>query len=413
MTGRAQRGHTRSFRLRRFICLLAVLALTFSLRGRAQESGIPETSASGRPQAAATPAQAHGQLLMAMPFENAGTSASVDWIGEAFPEVLDRRFSAAGFLTISRADRAYALDHLGLPTDFRPTRAGTLRLAQELDVDSVVFGTYQVDGTTITATARVLDMSNLRESAPLTESAELSRLPDVINALAWRVTRQLDPSYPVAEQTFLAADSSLRLDAFEMYMRGLVQGSPEERLGHLRDAVRLDPNYGPAWLALGDASFAAQDYDQAALAYGHLTRNDPNALQADFHRGLAYFYTGKYLAAEDAFAFVSTRLPLPEVVNDQGVAAARRGQGGAPRFPQGITGDTRDPDYHFNLALAYARRGAAADAQKEAGAALALKPGDAEIQTLVTNLKNPGFLPPPGSAAGSATGSHIFFYDLG
>ncbi len=347
---------------------------------------------------AATAAEAHGELLLVLPFENAGSNAGVDWIGAAFPEILNRRFVAAGFLPISRDDRAYALDHLGLPPDFRPTRASTLRLAQSLDADSVVFGTYQVDGTRITATARVLDITNLREGAPITESAELSRLPDAINAIAWRVTRQLDPSYSVAEQTFLAADSNLRLDAFEDYVRGLVQGSAEERIGHLRDAVRLDPNNGPAWLALGDALFAAQNYDEAAVAYGHLTRNDVNALQADFHRGLAYFYTGKYLPAEDAFAFVSTRLPLPEVVNNQGVAAARRGKDGAPLFQQAITGDPKDPDYHFNLALAYARRGGAADAGKETAEALKLRPNDTEIQTFANNLHAPGFLPPPPAA---------------
>ncbi len=332
---------------------------------------------------------------MAPPFQNAGASTNVDWIGEAFPEILNQRLSAAGFLPISRSDRAYALDHLGLPADFRPTHASTLRLAQTLDADAVILGTYQVDGTRISATVRVLDMSKLRESAPLTEQADLSRLPDVANALAWRIARQLDPSYPVAEQTFVAADAGLRLDAFEDYIRGLVQGSSEDRLRHLRDAVRLDPSYGPAWLALGDTAFAAQDYDQAAIAYGHLTRNDPNALQADFHRGLAYFYTGKYLPAEDAFAFVSTRLPLPEVVNNQGVAAARRGKDGAPLFQQAITGDPKDPDYHFNLALAYARRGDSANAQKEAAQALQLRPGDSEVQSFANNLRNPSYLPAP------------------
>jgi tetratricopeptide (TPR) repeat protein len=351
--------------------------------------------------------QAHGELLLALPFENTGGSPSVDWIGAAFPEILNQRFSAAGFLPISRDDRAYALDHLGLPPDFRPTRASTLRLAQALDADSVIFGTYQVEadatGTRITATARVLDIANLRESAPITESAELSRLPDVVNALAWRITRQLDPTYAVAEQTFLAADANLRLDAFEAYVRGLVQGSAEDRVRHLRDAVRLDPNYGPAWLALGDASFAAQNYDQAAVAYGHLSRNDPNALQADFHRGLAFFYTGKYLPAEDAFAFVSTRLPLPEVVNNQGVAAARRGKDGAPLFQQAITGDPKDADYHFNLALAYARRGDAPDAQKETAEALKLRPNDSELQAFASNLHNPGFLHAPDAGAGPGT----------
>ena len=80
---------------------------------------------------------------------------------------------------------------------------------------------------------------------------------------------------------------------------------------------------------MGKAYFADQNFDLAASTLGHLTKDDPNALEADFYRGLSFFYTGKYLDAEDAFAFDSTRLPLPEVVNNQGVAAARRGKDAA------------------------------------------------------------------------------------
>lgn len=387
-----------------FAGLLATPFLAITLHAQQDDStasttttSTTPTSSMGRPQPSstvtgATETQAHGELILVLPFDNTSANPSIDWIGSAFPEVLDRRFSSAGFLPIRREDRAYALEHLGLPTDFRPTRASTLRLAQTLDADFVIFGSYQVVGNTLTASARILDIANLRESAPLSQSADLAKLTDVVNTLAWQLTKQLDPTYSVAEQTFLAADPDLRLDAFEAYIRGISQGSAADRLQHLREAVQLDPAYGPSWLALGDAYFAAQNYDQAALAYGHLKSNDADALEADFHRGLAYFYTGKYLPAEDAFAFVTTRLPLPEAVNDEGVAATRRGKDGAPLFQQAITEDPRDADYHFNLALAYARRNDAPNALKEAQAALALRPSDTEIQAFANNLRNPGFL---------------------
>ena len=90
-----------------------------------------------------------------------------------------------------------------------------------------------------------------------------------------------------------------------------------------REAVRLDPNFSPALLALGKAYFANQQYELAANTLGRMPLNDPNAREADFDRGLAYFYTGSYIKAEDAFAFVSKQLPLPEVLNNQGVARSR------------------------------------------------------------------------------------------
>ncbi len=362
--------------------------------------------------------QAHGQLLLVLPFDNQTTQpdgsiqASLDWIGTAVPEILNRRLASAGFLPISRGDRAYALDHLGLPVDFRPSHASTLRLAQSLDADYVVLGAYRVDGTRITATAHVLDVTGLRMGAPIVEQADLPHLADLLNSLAWRVAKQVDPKYSVAEQTFVAADATLRLDVFENYVRGL-PGSPgtvDERLRHLREAVRLNPQYYPAWLALGQTLFGAQDYEQAAAAFGHLTRDDPSALEADFYRGLAYFYTGKYLQAEDAFAFVSMRLPLPEVVNNQGVAASRRGKPGAPLFQQAITADPKDADYHFNLAVALARRGDTAGALRELDEVLKLRSNDTEAQTFAANLHNPAFVaslaaPTPAAVTSQPTGA--------
>lgn len=385
-----------------------------------QQTGSTPPAVTPRPQpsgiAAATTAQQHGKLLLVLPFENQGTQANLNWIGAAVPETLNHRLASAGFLPISRSDRAYALDHLGLPQDFRPTHAGTLRLAQTLDADFVVLGSYRVDGTHITLTAQVLDLPALKLSAPLVEQAELARLADVLNAVAWRVTRQLDPGYSVAEQTFVAADANLRLDVFENYVRGLSEPSPDEQVRHLREAVRLSPQYYPAWLALGQALFAGQDYEQAAAAFGHLTRTDPNALEADFYRGLAYFYTGKYLQAEDAFAFVSTRLPLPEVVNNQGCAASRRGKPGAPLFQQAITADPKDADYHFNLAVALARRGDVDRALTELDQTIKLRPGDSEAAGFAARLRTSTFaasvraaattqasVAGPGSAAPPAT----------
>ncbi|MFY9937907.1 MAG: tetratricopeptide repeat protein [Silvibacterium sp.] len=325
-----------------------------------------------------------------LPFENHSSQPNLDWIGEAAADVLNRRMGAAGFLSISRGDRLYALDRLGLPQSFQPSRATTIRIAQTLDADSVILGSYTVTGDRLSATAQILDVKALKLSAPIQQEADLKNLLDVLNSLAWRLARQLDPSYSVAEQTFLAADAPLRVDAFENYIRGTIAEAPAERVIHLKEAVRLDPTFTPAWFALGMAYFANQDYDEAAATFGRLSKDDPRALEADFYRGLAFFYTANYLKAEDAFAFVSMRLPLPEVVNNQAVAASRRGHDGVPLFQQAVTADPKDPDYHFNLAVALRRRNDVQGAIREIDQELKLRPQDTEAQTFANTLKDPG-----------------------
>ena len=379
--------------LRSILCslLLAAAPLAFAQQPPASTAARPQPEA---PVSAATEAIAHGRLVLVLPFENHTGQANLDWIGQAFPEIFNLRLGSAGFLPISRVDRLYALDHLGLPLNFEPTRASAVRLAQALDADYVVFGFYTTTGATLNTTAQVLDVTGLKLGTSLNEQADLTHLLDTVNSLAWKTTRQLDPSYAVAEQTFVAADGDLRLDAFENYVRGLTGESADERIRHLRDAVRLSPHFYPAWLALGRAYFANQNYELAASTLGHLTKDDPNALEADFYRGLSFFYTGRYMEAEDAFAFDSTRLPLPEVVNNQGVAAARRGKDSAALFQQAITADPKDADYHFNLAVSLRRRGDIAGAVREIDQAAKLRPQDTEAASLAAALhsqeQNPG-----------------------
>jgi tetratricopeptide (TPR) repeat protein len=135
--------------------------------------------------------------------------------------------------------------------------------------------------------------------------------------------------------------------------------------------------------------FSEQQFDASAAALGHLRKNDRAALEAEFYRGLAFFYTGHYDEAEEAFAFVAGQLPLPEVVNDQGVAASRRGHDGGALFQEAINGDPHDPDYDFNLAIALARRGDTRNALAANGEALKLRPQDSEAIALETMLRQP------------------------
>ena len=224
-------------------------------------------------------------------------------------------------------------------------------------------------------------------SAPIQEEADMTHLLDVLNSLAWAVAKQIDPQFTVARNTFVTAGAGLRVDAFENYIRGLVESDPAEQIRHLKESVRLDPGFSPALLALGKAYFANQQFDLAATTLGRLPLNDPNAREADFDRGLAYFYIGSYIKAEDAFAFVSKQLPLPEVVNNQGVAASRRGLDATSFYQQAVAADPNDPDYQFNLAIALSRKKDNAGALRAIGETLKLRPQDSEAQAFQATLR--------------------------
>lgn len=349
------------------------------------------------------------RLLLVLPYENRTGQPNLDWIGEAVPEILNQRLAAAGFLPISRIDRQYALSHLGLPVNFQPSRATAIRIAQTLDADFVVIGNYTLVGQRFTTNTQILNINTLRLSQPLQQEADMSRLLEVLNSTAWRVAQALDPQYSVSESTFVAAGADLRVDGFENYVRGLVDPNTADRTRHLKEATQINPKYSPAWLALGQAYFANQQYELAAVALGHLPKSDPNALLAEFYRGLAFFYTGNYAKAEDAFGFIAGQLPLSEVLNNQGVAMSRRNQDGSALFRQAIANDPADADYDFNLAVSLNRKGDRTGAIAAINQALKLRPQDSEAASFAARLKNQPastastFTPPPNSPALAAT----------
>jgi tetratricopeptide (TPR) repeat protein len=348
-------------------------------------------------ETATLPPKVHHQLLLALPFDNRTNQANLDWISEAASEILNQRLGASGFDIISRDDRQYALEHLGLPRNFQPSRATAIRLAQTLDADDIIVGFYTMQNNILHLSAQLLDVNALRLSQPLVEDGPLDRMLDVLNSLAWHVAGSLDPKFPLPESSFQAASANLHLNGFENYIRGIVEAEPAERIRHLKIAVAENPTYSPAWRTLGMTYFSEQQFDASAAALGHLRKTDRAALEAEFYRGLAFFYTGHYDEAEEAFAFVAAQLPLPEVVNDQGVAASRRGHDGGALFQEAINSDPQDPDYQFNLAIALARRGDTRSALAAVAQALKLRPQDSEAIDLQNMLRQPN--PPAANTA--------------
>jgi tetratricopeptide (TPR) repeat protein/TolB-like protein len=360
---------------------LALFCAFFAPVGHAKDQSAAET--------ATLPAKLHHRLLLVLPFDNRTGQANLDWIGEAVSEIFNQRLGASRFDIISRDDRHYALEHLGLPRNFEPSRATAIRLAQTLDADDVIVGFYTMQANNLHVSAQLLDVNALRLSQPLLQDGPLDHMLDVLDSLAWQAARGVDPKFPLPESSFHAASTNLRLNGFENYIRGILEAEPAERIRHLKIAVAENPTYSPAWLALGMAYFSEQQFDASAAALGHMRKNDRAALEAEFYRGLAFFYTGHYDEAEEAFAFVAGQLPLPEVVNDQGVAASRRGHDGGALFQEAINGDPHDPDYDFNLAIALARRGDTRNALAANGEALKLRPQDSEAIALETMLRQP------------------------
>jgi tetratricopeptide (TPR) repeat protein len=335
------------------------------------------------------------RILLVLSFDNRTGQPSLDWIREAAAVILTRRFRSAGFAPMSRADRLYALDHLGLPENFQPSRASSLKLAETVDADSIVVGSYLADGPGIVAEARLVDVAHLRMSEPVTARGEMQEMNGVFSTLAWKLTRQLDPAFNVAQETFVAVGAGVPLDALQQYIQGITEPDQQERLRKLKETVKLKPDFGLAWMALGREDYAAQQYEDAAAAFAKVGQGEPDALEAGFYRGLSLLFSGDYAAAENAFASVARVLPLAEVLSNQGVALSRQGKDGVPLYRAAVAADPNVADYHFNIAVSLKRRGDAPGALAELAQCLKLRPNDNEAQGLERAWKGLPPIPDP------------------
>jgi tetratricopeptide (TPR) repeat protein len=334
--------------------LLLSLALT-ALVGvgvlSAKQSGTPQTRAS-LPQEG---------IFLVFPFENAGASPRLDWIGEGLEELTIQRLSAAGQQVYSHAGRLNEMDVYGLPPSARVSRATMLHIAQELDADYVVFGSFSSDGQSLTVDARVLRINPVALFPAVREKSPLSSLMDLHNRVLWRLLRTVDPNFPLALAGFSKLQTPLSLVAFEQYIRGLLANDDETRLRNLKEAARLEPDWPDPAFAIGETYFQRNDCNSALPWFSKIPPGHSQNIDATFAIGVCRLRQGQPERAEEVFATLQedlhrnliTGADLPEILNNLGIARARQ-----DNLPAALTVISRagdiDPDeddYPFNLGL--------------------------------------------------------------
>lgn len=357
------------------LSLLFLTALAIPLCSPAQQQGVPFRSS---------------QLLLIIPFENTSNATGMDWISEAFPEVLSVRLNSNSLFVMSRDDRLSAFDRLGIPASAKPSRATIYQVAQQLDADYVLMGDYRLESANnnLTVHARLMDMARLRLSPELTESGPLAGLITLQTALAWDVLHTLDPSAKVAKTDFIAQFPALKLEALENYIRGTIAANDQEKIKRFKEVLRLEPQHTLAMLQLGKSYYNVRDYESAANWLARIPASDDRGNEAQFFFGLAAFYAGHMEKAEGAFRSLASRLPLTEVFNNLGVVSARRGERRARGyFEKSVQTDPNEPDYHFNLAVELSREGDSQGAARELRELLAIHP-DPEARTFLDAISS-------------------------
>jgi tetratricopeptide (TPR) repeat protein/TolB-like protein len=383
----------------RFICravLLSCALLCSAAYLNAQQSSA-HASSSAQPG-----------VYLVFPFENIGASPRLDWLGEGLEELTIQALSAGGQQVYSHAGRTIEMERNGLPFSAKLSRASMLRVAQDLDADFVVFGSFTSDGKTLTIDSRVLRTDPLMLLPSVRETGPLDSLMEMQSKVVWRLLSENDKAYRPTLAEFSKAQRPLRLDAFEHYIRGLLANEDEPRLRELREASRLEPSWPDPYFALAETYFTRNDCATALSFLAHVPPAHDRYLEALFSTGVCRLQMNQPERAEEVFLSLQTALSgngkhesqtaasgadLPEILNNIAVARARQGKSAPAQadLRRAADLDPDEDDYPFNLGLLAMQSGdfaAAATAFREASERKPENPEDRAL--LVQSLEKAG-----------------------
>jgi tetratricopeptide (TPR) repeat protein len=170
------------------------------------------------------------------------------------------------------------------------------------------------------------------------------------------------------------ADGSDEPAARANYSLGIVaasEGRTTQAIKYLSAAVRYQPNYGEAYLALGDAQRRAGRFTEALSSYREVVRINPRASGARFGYAMALVRLGRYVEARDWLAESLAVQPdrpelayaLARILAAAPDARARDGRR-ALDLAQQLAASQQTTDAGETLAMAFAETGDFAEAAR-------------------------------------------------
>jgi tetratricopeptide (TPR) repeat protein len=301
-------------------------------------------------------AQSPGDRILVMPFENVRREGTLFWLGEGAATLLTDDLNALGAAAITRQERDQALERLQVPPAAALTDATVIRIGQLVGAASVVIGSLQLDDGTLTIRARNITLENGRVQS---DTSERGPLPELF-AIVERISRRIAPASRRPSDEVERTHPPLAV--FENFIKGLLAETPDTAVGYLEAALKQQPGFARARLALWDV-YTDQGDDEEALKAVLPAVASKDGARASYLAGLSQLSLKRYDEAFKTFKALADADATPAIMNNLGVVQLRRGSGQAGQagqaglptyyFTKAADADLDDPDYAFNLGYAY------------------------------------------------------------
>src|SRR5437899_450076 len=274
--------------------------------------------------------------LAILPFHNASTDVTMDWLGPSLAEMLRTDVGQSASLRTVSSDRLHQiLKDLRIPenADFDPDTLK--RLAEFSSADTLVWGRYVKLGEQIRIDATLLDLKHERSMPLKSEAQNEKQLLQSVARLAQEIQQNLalptDVLKELRSKSFRPSSDSV--EALHNYNEGLElarQGNHLEAAKRFEASIHADPEFALAYSKLGQtysnlrnddkaeqfsrkavdlsdklppqeryliqANYAqvSNDNRKAIESYENLEKLSPDDMDVHFHLGGLYESTGTY-----------------------------------------------------------------------------------------------------------------------
>jgi TolB-like protein len=224
--------------------------------------------------------------IAVLPFHNIAEDPDLDYLRFAIPDELVKMLAYTPSLEIRPVPTAPNYSKGA----FDPQQAG-----RDLKAEIVITGHFMKVGNRLSITADAVDVRHnqllWQDSFYVPEQNLLTLQEELSNT----VRQGLLPALGARTAMFASATRPRNPDAYDLYLRG--SSLPHDPAPNstavtmLEHSVELDPDFAPAWDALGlryyyDATYAGagqETYDKSAAAYERALRLDPNLITSVAH----------------------------------------------------------------------------------------------------------------------------------
>jgi len=233
--------------------------------------------------------------LAILPLHNSGGDSSSDFLGFSLADVLITKLAYVSSLSV-RPSAAIE--------KYRGTAIDLQKVAADLNVDSILAGSFIRDGDNLRITYQIVDAKSEKILGQGVIDLKYDNLLTVQDKVSSQVISELQLSLSPSEAERLQSENAVKPLAYEYFLQGLdFHGQHKFPLAikMLEKSTEIDPNYAPAWAYLGasytsDAAFelgGREQYRRAQAAYERALAIRPNLLDAQMFLANLLVDTGK------------------------------------------------------------------------------------------------------------------------